>query len=593
MKKSIRKFISESVMTASLAGIIGGAVTLILGIISMLTENSSLLVGVVIAAALTAVISAALSAAARKKLGDTVAAPVEQMARGSRIKLNNDTPDELCEAAKLVSFATEGRLEAAAYISKISQGDFTAEIPEKIRTNEMGKSFAALSDSMNRAFGNIYSGAEDVNAGGEQISGASYTLSLGAAEQADTLQRLSVSVGSVKDTVITNAENAREANRIVSETAAELEAGTAHMKALVTAMDNINNSTEQITEFVKVIEDIAFQTNILALNSSVEAARAGEAGKGFAVVAVEVKNLAERSQEAAKETTAVIEECVKNVRDGLGKTSRMAKSISAAAAETKEISRLINVISRTCDEQSDSIIKINTGVEQINASVQNTNSAVRECVNSAQQLAERSSRLKSEIGNFRFKESSAPAAPVSFEEQKPASAAPEGEVKPSVPAPKAEPKREAKRTGLLSSAKKTAPAAAVKSEPVKEVKRAAFSAPKTEEKPSPVKAEPKKEISAPVKETPKPEPVKEAPKPAVSSGKPLASASDFKPAKTSEAPKPLASASNFKSAKAPEAPKPAASRPNLSSASNLSGRASTIRDSYANAEFVETPDNKY
>ena len=543
MKKTIRKFISENVSNAALAGIAGGALTLILALVCMVTENDSLMMGVVIAAAVTALGSAVLSITASKKLGENVALPIEQMAQGAQVKADGDVPQELAEAANVVNFATEGRVAAADYIAKIADGDFTADIPEKIRTNEMGQSFAKLSDSINRAFGNIYEGAQAVNTDGEQMSGVSRTLSMGAAEQAGTLQELSSSVSLIKDAVMKNAENAHEANRIVTEATAELETGTAYMKALVSAMDNINKSTEQISEFVKVIEDIAFQTNILALNSSVEAARAGEAGKGFAVVAMEVKNLATRSQEAAQETTAVIEECVKNVREGLGKTERTAKSISAVVEETKEISRLIGIISNACDEQSQSIVRIDNGVERINTVVQNTNNAARECVMSAQQLAERSGRLKSEIGNFRFKDAAHThivKAPV----EKPA--APAVKAAQSVKAPEAKP------------VEKPAAPAVKAAQPVK--------APETKPVEKPVAPEVK-----PVEEK-KPAP---AVRPAVSPVRPAVKPVEEKKA---EPEKPAASA--VKPAVSPA--RPAAAAPRRASA-----------DSYANAEFVETPDNKY
>ena len=511
MKKSIRKFISESVSGAALAGIAGGALTLILAVMCMVTKSDSMIIGVVIAAALTAVGSAVLSLTASKKLNDNVALPIEQISQGEQVKTDGDVPQELADAANVVNFATEGRIAAADYIAKIADGDFTADIPEKIKTNEMGKSFAKLSENINRAFGNIYDGAQAVNTDGEQMSGVSRTLSVGAAEQVGTLRELSSSVDHIKDAVMKNAENAHEANRIVTEATAELETGTAYMKQLVAAMDNINKSTEQISEFVKVIEDIAFQTNILALNSSVEAARAGEAGKGFAVVAMEVKNLATRSQEAAQETTAVIEECVKNVREGLGKTERTAKSISAVVEETKEISRLINIISNACDEQSQSIIRIDDGVERINSVVQTTNNAAQECVISAQQLTERSGRLKSEIGNFRFRDT-----------------------KVSAPAPKAAP---------------------VKVKPVAVV-----------EKPVAVVEKP-----VAVAEKPVAEPVEKPAEPVV---KPVAPAPRLVVEKKAEPEK--------VSAPARPVARPAASAPRR-----------TTNDSYANAEFVETPDNKY
>lgn len=501
MKKNIRKFISLNITTASLAGYIGGALTLILGIVCLLTKNNALLMGVIGVSALTVIGTAVLSLGASKKINNAVSAPVEQISKGVDAKENEETPVELSTAVKILNASNIGKAEATEYIAKISQGDFSAEIPEGLLSDELGHSFITLRDTINRAFSNIYSGASDVNADGEQISGASATLSLGASQQAGTLQELSASVSKVKDTVIRNAENAREANKIVAEASAELEEGTVHMKALLEAMNNINKSTEQITEFVKVIEDIAFQTNILALNSSVEAARAGEAGKGFAVVAVEVKNLATRSQEAAQKTTAVIEECVRSVHDGLGKTDKTAKSLSALAEETREISRLINIISRACDEQSESIIKIDAGVEQINVSVANTNTAAQECASSAQKLAVRSGRLKSEIGSFRFGDVSA--------------STPKEETKPVV-----------------------------------------------------------KEIPNPApKEAPKPAP-KEAPKPA-----PKETA---KPA-PKETPKPVLKDEPEKS-----------TAPVAKTAPKMSAlRAAAVPDSYANAEFVETPDNKY
>ena len=528
MKKSIRKFIFSNITTASLAGYIGGALTLVLALVAMLTKNDALIAGIIGVGALTVVATAVLSFGAAKKVNDAVSAPIEQISKGEEAKEDEETPVELSEAVKAITASNAGKAEASAYIARISEGNFSAEIPEALLSDELGQSFVTLRETINRAFGNLYNGASDVNADGEQISGVSVSLSRGAAEQAGTLQELSSSVSRVKDTVIRNAENAREANRIVAEASAELEEGTAHMKALLTAMDNINKSTEQITEFVKVIEDIAFQTNILALNSSVEAARAGEAGKGFAVVAVEVKNLATRSQEAAQETTAVIEEGGRSVRDGLGKTDKTAQSLSALAEETKEISRLINIISQACDEQSDSIIKIDAGVDQINASVASTNTAAQECVSSAQKLAARSSRLKSEIGSFRFGKVTAPAAPVVKEAPKP--------VVKEAPKPVA---AEAPKPVV-----KEAPKPVVKEAPkavVKEAPKAVESAP-AEEKPV---EEKKVEVKAEVKA----EPVK------------------------APAPKPVA------------APRTA---PRMSAP-----RTTSVPDSYANAEFVETPDNKY
>lgn len=519
MKKTIRQLVSESIRNSSMAGIAGGAITAALGVAAAVTGNTSLLTGVIAVGAVTATASVALFVMSSKKLDEGVTVPIEQISRGDEVTVSEAVPSEVSEAGMAVNFAKEGRLAAAQYIAKIADGDFTAEIPEKIKTNEMGASFMKLSENINRAFGNIYNGAEAVNTDGQQVSGVSMSLSVGAAEQAGTISELSDSIGEVKESVLKNTENAHNADRIAEEVSAELEESIAYMKSLVSAMDNIHKSTEEISGFIKVIEDIAFQTNILALNSSVEAARAGEAGKGFAVVAMEVKNLATRSQEAAQQTTAVIEECVRNVKEGLGKTTRAEKSISSLASETKEISRLIGVIKEACDCQSESIIKINSGVERINASVQNTNNAAQECVASVQKLTSRSGMLRSEIGNFRFKEDG--SAPV-----KTAAA-----TAVSRPAPVAEIKKSAPMTPMKKAEQPKAAEEVKKPEPVK------APAPAVTRRPAPIRAT----------EIKKSEPVK-----ATEINKP-------------EPPKPIQ--------------RPAPARGNS--------------DSYANAQFVETPDTKY
>ena len=544
MKKSIRSLISEGVGGIAAVGIGGGALTAILAVVYLTTKMELLLIAVIVLAALTALVAAGMSASAMGKLNRGIVEPVEKMAKGEPVQNIKEVPAELSAAVGTSNMNTDG--DAIGFISRIADGDFTAEVPEKIKSNEMGISLMRLSENINRAFGSMYSGAEEVNNGGEQISGASMSLSLGAAEQAGTLNRLSAAVGQVKGTVITNAENAREANRIVTAAANGLEEGTEYMRALVTAMDNINKSTEEITEFIKVIEDIAFQTNILALNSSVEAARAGEAGKGFAVVAMEVKNLATRSQEAAQETTAVIEECVRNVREGLAKTERTAKSIAAVEENTKEVSRLIDIISRACNEQAEAIVKIDEDVERIGSVVENTNAAAQECVNSAQMLAARSDALKSEIKGYKFSSVTSRRVPVAekvAEITEPAPVEPKPEPPKPVSRPVSRPVAPAKPLAQAKPAEKPAPA-----KPLAQAKPA--------EKPAPAKP------LAQAKPAEKPAPAK-----------PLAQANPVEKAAPS---KPLVQA-------APAA-RPKTTPP---------GTGRVKDESYANAEFVEVPDNKY
>ena len=561
MKKSIRGLISEGVRGIAAIGIGGGTLTAVLAVVYLVAKIDALLIAVIVLAAFTALISAGMLASSFGKLNRGIIEPVEKMAKGEPVQNVREVPEELSALVGASNMNSDG--DAIGFISRIADGDFTAEVPEKIKSNEMGMSLTRLSENINRAFGSMYSGAEEVNNGGEQISGVSMSLSLGAAEQAGTLSRLSAAVGEVKGTVITNAENAREANRLVNAATNGLEEGTEHMKALVTAMDNINKSTEEITNFIRVIEDIAFQTNILALNSSVEAARAGEAGKGFAVVAMEVKNLATRSQEAAQETTAVIEECVRNVREGLSKTERAAKSIAAVEEDTKGVSRLIDIISSACSEQAEAIVKIDEDVERIGSVVENTNAAAQECVNSAQMLAARSDALKSEIKGYKFSSFAGTRAPVAPKAAEIAETAP---VEPEPPKPVSRPvsRPVAKPLTQAKPVEKTAPA-----KPLAQAKPA--------EKPTPAKplaqAKPA-EKAAPAKPLAQANPVEKA-----APAKPLAQAN---PVEKAAPAKPLAQATPTETA-APTA-RPKTTPP---------GARRVRDDSYANAEFVEVPDNKY
>lgn len=504
MKKNIRKTISGNIIIVSLVGIICGIITLALAVLCMGGTDLSAAVAAVAAIAVIGSVVAAMQAL--NKLNSAVAVPVEKLAAGEAVTDDAVVPTEFIKASEAISSGMSDNDAINEYITKLASGDFSAQLSGAAAGTETGKALIVLAENMNRMFGAFTQSAQ-LSDGDAQVTGAFAVLSAGAEEQAGALQELTASVDSIRNNVDVTAETAKKADKLAACAAAEIEVGNEHMQDLLTAMDNISKSTDEITKFVKVIEDIAFQTNILALNSSVEAARAGGAGKGFAVVAGEVKNLAAKSQEAAQQTTSVIEECVRNVRAGVEKTGETAKSLAAIAEQTTEVSRLVGVISDSCGEQRNVIVKIDEGVDFIGASAKRTGDAVQVCAASAQQAASRSDALKNEIANFRFKseENLAPKAARRV-------------------APKAAPAPENNE----EKAEKAVEKKAAKVE--KPVEKKAAKA----EKPVEKKPEPKAE------EKPAP---KAAAKPA---------------ARTAVAP-----------------------------------RVSVNKESYANAEFVETPDNKY
>lgn len=471
MKKTIRSLISKEIKNSALAGVIGGAVTAILALAAVLTENYMLMYGVIAAAVATAALTALLSSDASKKLNAGISVPAEKLSEstngGAAFEASEELPVEITAAAEALKSSALSAQEEEAFISRVADGDFTADLSDELKNTAKGKNLLKLRDSVSNIF-DLYKEAKELSRKCMDIPKDN------SAEQLRVISELSSSVSEVKDSVLNNAENAKEASRMAAAVTKEFDASSGQMRALVEAMGSINKSVKEITQFIKVIEDIAFQTNILALNSSVEAARAGEAGKGFAVVAVEVKNLAMRSQEAAQQTTAVIEECVKNVKAGLEKTDMTAVSIASVAEDTKKIAGLMGTISSVCDKQTGSVLKIDSEVEHISSLVQSS-SASRRTENGAEENA--AYGLKEEKTVIHNAE---PVFAPKTEIKKPASVSKPAPAAKSVPKPAPVPAAKPTPKSAPAPAAKPAPVPAPKPAPTPAAKPApkpVFSAP--------------------------------------------------------------------------------------------------------------------
>ncbi len=223
--------------------------------------------------------------------------------------------------------------DVIACVQKIAQGDLSVQAPVKADTDQIGRNLTDLLNNFHGLVKTIVTAIDQVASGANLVSDSSFALSQGATHQASSVQELTASLEQVSSQTHLNAQNAETANELANNAKVNASEGNDQMKEMLKAMVDISDSSNNIGKIIKVIDDIAFQTNILALNAAVEAARAGQHGKGFAVVAEEVRNLAGKSANAAKETTDMIESSIRKVEAGTKIANATAKSLDEIVSQ--------------------------------------------------------------------------------------------------------------------------------------------------------------------------------------------------------------------------------------------------------------------
>ncbi|MEO1814396.1 MAG: methyl-accepting chemotaxis protein [Acetobacterium sp.] len=281
--------------------------------------------------------------------------------------------------------------------------DVDIKIDSRDEVGELGLAFVKMTDHINEIMTNIDSAAEQVAAGSKQIADSSMGLSQGATEQASSIEQLTASIEEISAQTRLNADHASEANELAEITRENAVQGNNEMKRMLDSMEEINESSANISKIIKVIDEIAFQTNILALNAAVEAARARQHGKGFAVVAEEVRNLAARSADAAKETTRMIEGSIKKVDDGTKIATTTAAALNKIVDDVAKVSGIVGNIATASNEQAIGISQINQGIMQVSEVVQMNSATSEESAAASEELSSQAELLRDQAARFSLK----------------------------------------------------------------------------------------------------------------------------------------------------------------------------------------------
>ncbi len=294
--------------------------------------------------------------------------------------------------------------ETAAALEKLAAHDLTARVSGSYKGDfeRIKRAMNTAASNLSQALSQVAAASQQITAVSGQISGSSQALSSSATAQASSLEEVSSSLQEMSSMTKQNASNAKEA-RSLSEGARETAAkGVDSMKRLSDAINRIKASSDSTAKIVKTIDEIAFQTNLLALNAAVEAARAGDAGKGFAVVAEEVRNLAMRSAEAAKNTSNLIEESVKNAEGGVSINQEVLTNLREINEQVNKVSEVMAEIASASDQQSQGIDQITTAVQQMNDMTQQNAANSEESAASALELDNLAHKMQKMVDAFQL-----------------------------------------------------------------------------------------------------------------------------------------------------------------------------------------------
>ena len=371
-----------------------------------------MLSAVIFVAAVTAAVAITVSIKMTRSLRDINRAAQKVAAGELDVTVKAASKDDIGILADSLGQTTDQLRNYSGYISELSDvlnriaaGNLDISLTMEYK-GEFGKLKAALENitaSLNETLVSIDTAADQVATGADQVSVGAQALASGSTEQASSIEQLVSTIDDMSEQIKVNAERAEKVSESMDHIGGEANLSNERMNRMLEAMKDINDNTDRISAIIKTIEDIAFQTNILALNAAVEAARAGDAGKGFAVVADEVRNLASRSAEASRNTSALISRTTEAVENGSQIANQTAESLNTVVTSISEIVESIDSIAQNTHKQSEAINHVSTYVEQLSEVTQNNSAASEQSAAAAEELAGQANTMKRLTGKFTLK----------------------------------------------------------------------------------------------------------------------------------------------------------------------------------------------
>lgn len=372
------------------------------------------MIAIVVAAV---VISISLGASIAKNISKPLEQLIERFKTFAQGDLGSEFPvtkqeDEVAVLAEEARMMAENLnliiSDAGEILTQMAEGDYTVET--KIGDRYVGD-FASLRDAMrtmkaqmNETMRNIEEASSQVSAGADNLANGAQALAEGATDQAGSVEELQATIANVTSGVQRTAESVDESYKQARRYADEADQSREEMKAMVSAMGRINETSQKIENIIGEIEDIASQTNLLSLNAAIEAARAGEAGRGFAVVADQIRKLAEQSAQSAVDTRQLIEGSLQEITEGNKAADRVAASIDAVVSGMKQIAEASKELSEITIQQAEAMEQVESGVNQISEVVQSNSATAQESSATSEELSAQAISMGELVAKFKLDE---------------------------------------------------------------------------------------------------------------------------------------------------------------------------------------------